>query len=97
MLCLHPGTQSDPLTATLYVGVLLQEGLGVRELSNQAVSFEALSYTWGEMVFTHPIILNDLSFNVTENLSEALVHLRRENEIRLLWIDALCIDQSNLD
>jgi hypothetical protein len=79
------------------VGVVLQEGVGVRELSNKAVSIEALSYTWGEPLFTHPIKLNDLDFTITENLGEALVHLRREDEGCLLWIDALGIDQSNLD
>lgn len=89
LLRLHPGTESDPLTGTLYVDVLLQEGLGVRELSNKPVSFEALWYTWGEPLFTHPIKLNGLDFTITGNLSEALLHLCRANEGRLLWIDAL--------
>ncbi|KAI6762471.1 hypothetical protein HG530_008451 [Fusarium avenaceum] len=37
------------------------------------------------------------TLRVTTNLESALRHLRIEKESRTLWIDALCIDQSNED
>lgn len=33
---------------------------------------------------------------VTQNLANALRHLRRPNSARTLWIDAICIDQQNI-
>ncbi|KAN0108649.1 Heterokaryon incompatibility protein (HET) domain containing protein [Hyaloscypha variabilis] len=34
---------------------------------------------------------------VTTNLEAALRYLRHESEVRILWIDAICIDQSNIE
>ena len=34
---------------------------------------------------------------VTTNLEAALRYLRHESEVRILWIDAICIDQSNVE
>lgn len=36
------------------------------------------------------------SLPVTKNLHEALEHLRFKNESRLLWIDAICVNQQDL-
>ena len=35
--------------------------------------------------------------SVTRNLEGALRHLRRTKSARILWIDAICIDQSNME
>lgn len=40
---------------------------------------------------------NSISFTVTANLHEALVHLRQRDEDRFLWVDALCINQYDLE
>lgn len=37
------------------------------------------------------------TFGLTENLYSALLHLRYEDETRIMWIDAICIDQINLE
>ncbi|KAE9378295.1 HET-domain-containing protein, partial [Stipitochalara longipes BDJ] len=34
---------------------------------------------------------------VTTNLEAAMRYLRHESEVRILWIDAICIDQSNIE
>lgn len=64
-----------------------------------SVSYAALSYTWGDPNATSPIILNGQPFQITSNLRSALQVLRRQgrewNTKRLLWIDAICIDQAN--
>lgn len=59
------------------------------------VPYEALSYVWGARQSADEIWLDGCLFKVTQNLYEALVHLRRPDEDRLLWIDAICIDQSH--
>jgi len=59
-------------------------------------SFEALSYTWGDARNRKTIQVNGRQFQVTHNLYVALQHLRRDNEVRCLWIDAICINQDDL-
>jgi len=58
--------------------------------------YEALSYTWGDPSITKCIVLEGAPFKVTENLKSALRHLRHSDIARTLWVDAICIDQSNI-
>ncbi|KAL9564778.1 hypothetical protein ACKAV7_011230 [Fusarium commune] len=56
--------------------------------------YEALSYVWGEPDFSEPIILNDHTFFITPILKYILSCLRRRyDQQRVLWVDAICIDQ----
>jgi hypothetical protein len=57
--------------------------------------FEALSYVWGDPLITRPIKLNGQPYQVTENLEAALRRLRHDDRVRIMWIDAICIDQQN--
>ncbi|KAH7317181.1 heterokaryon incompatibility protein-domain-containing protein [Stachybotrys elegans] len=57
--------------------------------------YEALSYVWGELAPAMDIILDGEEVPITPNLYSALIHLRSEREVRTLWVDALCISQSN--
>jgi hypothetical protein len=59
-------------------------------------SYEALSYTWGTLTNKRKLIVNDNTFTVTENLDCALRYLRRTDQERCIWADAICIDQSNI-
>lgn len=59
--------------------------------------YEALSYAWGDSKSLKNIHLHGHAHLVSSNLECALRHLRRPSEARVLWIDALCIDQGNLD
>ncbi len=58
-------------------------------------SFTALSYTWGNPDKTHKIRCNGKSLAVTETVWEALKNISQLYEQPRLWIDALCINQSN--
>jgi hypothetical protein len=64
---------------------------------DRPTEYEALSYVWGMQQDVEPIhILHDgkaIQYSVTKNLASALKHLRYNSESRLLWIDALCINQ----
>ncbi|KAM7211862.1 Heterokaryon incompatibility protein (HET) domain containing protein [Rhypophila decipiens] len=56
---------------------------------------EAISYTWGHPNETKTISLDGYSFPVTTNLESALRHLRHDQSPRRLWIDAICINQTD--
>lgn len=63
--------------------------------------YAALSYVWGDKNTTKAILLGDHEFHVTENLESALRHFimnrkTHDNESVALWVDAICIDQSNV-
>ncbi|KAI1204607.1 heterokaryon incompatibility protein-domain-containing protein [Annulohypoxylon truncatum] len=57
--------------------------------------YEALSYVWGDARTRTPITLNSRPFRVTTNLESALRALRLRDKERLVWIDALCINQTS--
>ncbi|KAK0750123.1 heterokaryon incompatibility protein-domain-containing protein [Schizothecium vesticola] len=58
--------------------------------------YDALSYTWGDPKDPkHTITLNGQPFDVGKNLYNALISIRGENRPRLLWVDAICINQKD--
>ncbi|KAH6687757.1 heterokaryon incompatibility protein-domain-containing protein [Plectosphaerella plurivora] len=57
--------------------------------------YDALSYTWGDASQTGTIILDGRPTTVTANLREALRYLRETDEDRILWVDAVCINQGD--
>jgi hypothetical protein len=59
--------------------------------------YVALSYTWGDPRDTEKITVGEVSVSVTRNLRSALEHLQYANTARILWIDALCINQSDIE
>ncbi|KAF4633568.1 hypothetical protein G7Y89_g4550 [Cudoniella acicularis] len=63
-------------------------------LPNRPV-YKALSYAWGSPRATRPIIVNGYLHSVTVNLESALRRPRQVDNDLTLWIDALCINQSN--
>ncbi|KAH8795009.1 heterokaryon incompatibility protein-domain-containing protein [Hyaloscypha sp. PMI_1271] len=70
--------------------------------SRRTPSYEAVSYVWGSEADPSFISIRDRgrlgssSLPVTQNLAEAMRYLRREDEARILWIDAVCINQQDL-
>lgn len=60
--------------------------------------YEALSYVWGSTEPSEFICVGSpdkATLRVTANLRTALQHLRYSEEERVMWIDALCINQSD--
>lgn len=61
-------------------------------------NYEALSYVWGQSVGNHTITLDGKrGVPVTDNLYAALRRLRRPDRQRTLWVDAVCINQKNVE
>ena len=56
--------------------------------------YEALSYVWGDIEDTLDISLGGNPFVVTRNLRTALRRLRLPDKERMLWVDAICINQN---
>lgn len=57
--------------------------------------YEALSYTWGDKNPRRPIRINGRRHDINQNLYELIQARRSYFHDRVLWVDALCIDQSN--
>jgi hypothetical protein len=57
--------------------------------------YEALSYVWGRSQKKLHIFIHSCSFDVTDNLYEALLELRNHTLERTIWVDAICIDQAD--
>jgi hypothetical protein len=57
--------------------------------------YEAISYVWGNPRQTLPIFVDKKQFHVTVNLHAALSHLRDDNFERIIWVDAICINQES--
>ncbi|KAF2867959.1 heterokaryon incompatibility protein-domain-containing protein, partial [Massariosphaeria phaeospora] len=62
-------------------------------------AFEALSYTWatqsGDASLSQIIYCDQRPIMITRNCEAALRRLRKRAGRRLLWVDAICINQNN--
>lgn len=59
-------------------------------------AYDAPSYCWRSDVKEFAITCDGRPQDIARNLFQALPYLRFPDRERLLWIDALCIDQDNL-
>lgn len=56
----------------------------------------AISYTWGDKEPTQPITVNGHVVEVRLHCWQALRRLRSHNNTVIVWIDSICINQSNI-
>ncbi len=112
ILKLIGGTESEPIECSLLHIDLDRAGQakpGDADFSPLS-QFVALSYTWGEPKFDQSILLDGHQFPVTKNLKQALLRLRTtpmpginlpykavQPQVSYWWIDAICINQADLD
>ncbi|KAJ4130318.1 hypothetical protein NW768_007301 [Fusarium equiseti] len=87
LIQLHQGTQ-PPMRCSLFQAYLDEE--------ESMMPYESLSYVWGNQNTPCEIMVNKKVLSITISLYDALCHLRQPHEDRILWVDALCIDQSNI-
>ena len=87
LLCLKPDTDKSAHIHCELFEYLLQDHSGSH-------LYEALSYVWGGSHKKHHIFIQGCSFNVTDNLYEALLQLRNHTLERTIWVDAICINQA---
>lgn len=84
LLQILPGTPQDDVRCFMYPIAL-----------ENCPEYEALSYCWGNTTDLTPILINEHSLDITRSLRSALFHLRRLQEPRILWVDAICINQGD--
>ena len=71
--------------------------LQVHNLKN-APAYEALSYVWGSPDPASDVMCNGVLMKIGPSLAGALRRLQNHDHTsRLLWIDALCINQDDLE
>ncbi|KAI5859407.1 heterokaryon incompatibility protein-domain-containing protein [Durotheca rogersii] len=85
LLHLLPGQLSNPISCRLSHNHL-----------DENPTYVALSYVWGDRDNLQPITLESVGFSVTLNLYTALQYLRKTDTERILWIDAICINQDDI-
>ncbi|KAF1968439.1 HET-domain-containing protein [Bimuria novae-zelandiae CBS 107.79] len=108
VLELNPGQFAESLHGALHVARIdfqYPRISSFQRYTNHAISlpegeplwYTALSYTWGEPIFDVEFhFANEASIQITSSLASALKHLRSEHDSVFLWIDQICIDQSNV-
>jgi hypothetical protein len=84
LLCLQPGGWEEKLKYSIQHASL-----------KDSPSYKTLSYVWGIWTAGLPIEVDGNDHLPRSSLRIALQHMRHKTESRVLWIDALCIDQQN--
>jgi hypothetical protein len=86
----------DPPNLSLPDGGPIKGNLRVVDLDDQP-PFTALSYVWGTYaVNRHIVNCSTHILETTANCHSALWHLRKRLRQFTIWIDSLCIDQTNV-
>ncbi|RYN86104.1 hypothetical protein AA0120_g8480 [Alternaria tenuissima] len=85
VLKLQPGKAEDDIQCSL-------ETIGIGTSKD---AYEAISYVWGDVKHTVDVWCNGLQVPITASLASALRNFRHHSEPRLLWADALCINQKD--
>ncbi|KAM6511880.1 hypothetical protein FALCPG4_016871 [Fusarium falciforme] len=91
LLAILPGTDDAPIRCRLHIC----------SLDDNHDTYEALSYCWRTEadcdlgVDYLPIECNGVEMAIGVNLHLALRRIRRPDSTRVVWADAICIDQSN--
>jgi hypothetical protein len=67
----------------------------IQESGKRAHPYDALSYVWGEPDKTRHIRIDQLDLHIHLNLHDALTRLRHPYIERIIWVDAICINQAN--
>ncbi|KAI4606049.1 hypothetical protein J4E83_010316 [Alternaria metachromatica] len=95
----------EPIPAGEFIRVLkLQPGdtdqdikcsLEIVNIEQSKGSYEAISYVWGDPNNTVNVQCNGQRVPITVSLADALRTFRHASEPRVLWADALCINQED--
>ncbi|KAH7077297.1 heterokaryon incompatibility protein-domain-containing protein [Paraphoma chrysanthemicola] len=86
-------------SASLRVRLLHTRGpttLGTYDDTHQT-PYEAVSYTWGEPIFSHHLECEGRVIKVTASVNALLRRLCKTAIARPLWIDSVCINQNDLE
>jgi hypothetical protein len=82
----------------LPVDIINGRGFGLAD-TDIPITYEAVSYAWGDPTPTCLITVNGKDFLIARELANALLYLRnnRGGKKRYLWCDGICINQRDLN
>jgi hypothetical protein len=86
LLRILPGRETEPILCDLIQNI---------SLTNDTPVYEALSYAAGSYKDTAAIQVQGSLFNVFATLGTGMRRLRKTDEARVIWIDQICINQSD--
>lgn len=86
LLRILPGSDVQPVSCEL-----------IHTTLSNPLEFDALSYCWGAATPRVEAHCDGRRISIAPNLSSALRALRHETSPRMLWVDAICINQVDLD
>jgi hypothetical protein len=96
VLEIEPGRFEDPIVCRFYYV----------DLETSQLDYEALSYVWGKPHFRwedsskmRQVIVqcNGHQLGITQNLEQAIRHIRLNLKPSFLWADAMCINQEDVE
>ena len=87
LILIHPGGWTDKINISILY----------KDEDESGIQYDALSYVWGSPANPVNISCDNEPFSVTQNLHKALLQLRENGLTTPIWIDAICINQSNAD
>jgi len=91
LLWVYPAEFDTPIRCEIFTSIV------------DDADFEAISYTWadetGDDSKSSTILMNSVPFQVTRNCEMALKRVRARDIFTkiCIWVDAICIDQTNLN
>lgn len=62
----------------------------------QELRYTAISYCWGDPTYSQPILINRQEHLTTKSAKEVIQHVRDLADSRLVWIDAVGINQADV-
>ncbi|KAI1062822.1 hypothetical protein LB507_005731 [Fusarium sp. FIESC RH6] len=98
LLNVKPGAFDDPISASFST-------VSLKDAEVMGIGFHALSYCWGDssereeiMLFSNQDEVDDgVPFSIGKSAAQALRRLRSEKTTLVIWVDAVCINQDDLE
>lgn len=87
LLVLEPGSADDSVRGKFAQAFLREEPKPV---------YETLSYVWGNPKERGAVLLHDMVLDVPASSERVLRRMRHQERQRVLWIDAICINQEDI-
>ncbi|CZR61467.1 uncharacterized protein PAC_11363 [Phialocephala subalpina] len=84
LLELYPGHASDNIDCTLRQTKL-----------ENTPKYETISYAWGDPANKVNVLCDGKIIMITRNLRDALLRLKLKDRSRIVWADAICINQND--
>jgi hypothetical protein len=82
-----PGNQKDDLVISVRI----------KRLPRKRPKFIALPYAWGRGICLRKAVVHSQSMTIGQNFDDALRQLRKSMSDHMFWIDALCINQQDIE